>query len=137
MFLIFTLKRPDILPIGDLGVQKGLGKWILAAFDRREVDAPLSSPSKSNPVQDTGEEIVEPAKPSSTLPLPSPTPVLPKIPPLVVEPGSSKKTEPKGLSSGLLAYDPHTHGDPAERYVWPPGMDVGTLRSRLAGKKAK
>lgn len=31
MFLMFSLRRPDILPVGDLGVQKGLLKWALAA----------------------------------------------------------------------------------------------------------
>jgi DNA-3-methyladenine glycosylase II len=27
MFLIFTLNRPDIFPLGDLGVQKGFQKY--------------------------------------------------------------------------------------------------------------
>ncbi|KAF5348689.1 hypothetical protein D9758_006847 [Tetrapyrgos nigripes] len=31
MFAIFSLRRPDILPVGDLGVQRGLLRWILAA----------------------------------------------------------------------------------------------------------
>lgn len=31
MFLMFSLRRPDVLPVGDLGVQKGLLRWILAA----------------------------------------------------------------------------------------------------------
>ena len=31
MFLMFSLHRPDILPVGDLGVQKGLLRWALAA----------------------------------------------------------------------------------------------------------
>lgn len=28
MFMIFTLRRPDVLPVGDLGVQKGLVRWM-------------------------------------------------------------------------------------------------------------
>ncbi len=31
MFLMFDARRPDILPVGDLGVQKGLLRWVLAA----------------------------------------------------------------------------------------------------------
>jgi DNA-3-methyladenine glycosylase II len=31
MFMIFSLRRPDILAEGDLGVQKGLLRWALAA----------------------------------------------------------------------------------------------------------
>ncbi|KAF9452379.1 DNA glycosylase [Macrolepiota fuliginosa MF-IS2] len=30
MFAIFSLRRPDILPVGDLGVQRGLAWWFLA-----------------------------------------------------------------------------------------------------------
>ncbi|GJE94973.1 DNA glycosylase [Phanerochaete sordida] len=30
MFAIFSLRRPDILPVGDLGVQRGLLRWFLA-----------------------------------------------------------------------------------------------------------
>jgi DNA-3-methyladenine glycosylase II len=33
MFLMFCLRRPDVLPVGDLGVQKGLIRWVLAAHD--------------------------------------------------------------------------------------------------------
>jgi len=30
MFAIFTLRRPDILPVGDLGVQRGVLRWFLS-----------------------------------------------------------------------------------------------------------
>ncbi|KAH9048342.1 DNA glycosylase [Lactarius hengduanensis] len=30
MFAIFSLRRPDILPVGDLGVQRGLLRWVLS-----------------------------------------------------------------------------------------------------------
>lgn len=30
MFAIFSLRRPDILPVGDLGVQRGMLRWFLA-----------------------------------------------------------------------------------------------------------
>ncbi|THH27849.1 hypothetical protein EUX98_g6343 [Antrodiella citrinella] len=30
MFAIFSLRRPDILPVGDLGVQRGVVRWFLA-----------------------------------------------------------------------------------------------------------
>jgi DNA-3-methyladenine glycosylase II len=33
MFLMFSLRRPDILPVGDLGIQKGLVRWALAAHN--------------------------------------------------------------------------------------------------------
>lgn len=30
MFAIFSLRRPDILPVGDLGIQRGLVRWFLS-----------------------------------------------------------------------------------------------------------
>ncbi|KAF8274437.1 DNA glycosylase [Lactarius quietus] len=33
MFAIFSLRRPDILPVGDLGVQRGLLRWVLSLHD--------------------------------------------------------------------------------------------------------
>ena len=30
MFAIFSLRRPDILPVGDLGVQRGVIRWFLS-----------------------------------------------------------------------------------------------------------
>ncbi|THH07981.1 hypothetical protein EW145_g3020 [Phellinidium pouzarii] len=30
MFAIFSLRRPNILPVGDLGVQRGVARWILS-----------------------------------------------------------------------------------------------------------
>ncbi|XAO21849.1 hypothetical protein I312_100605 [Cryptococcus bacillisporus CA1280] len=39
MFMIFSLRRPDILAVGDLGVQKGLIKWALAAHGALEKKA--------------------------------------------------------------------------------------------------
>jgi DNA-3-methyladenine glycosylase II len=30
MFAIFSLRRPDVLPVGDLGVQRGMLRWFLA-----------------------------------------------------------------------------------------------------------
>jgi DNA-3-methyladenine glycosylase II len=42
MFLIFTLRRPDVLPVGDLGVQKGLLRWVLAAHGALPPSVPKS-----------------------------------------------------------------------------------------------
>ncbi|RSH88869.1 hypothetical protein EHS25_002531 [Saitozyma podzolica] len=40
MFLMFSLRRPDVLPVGDLGVQKGLLNWALAAHGALPKRAP-------------------------------------------------------------------------------------------------
>jgi hypothetical protein len=54
------------------------------------------------------------------------------------EPAKQKKAEQKGLEKALLSLD--VRPDDAklkEMFPLPGGMDVGLLRSRLGGKKAK
>jgi DNA-3-methyladenine glycosylase II len=135
MFLIFTLRRPDILPVGDLGVQKGLLKWILAAYEHTIPVAPSVAGGKGQ-----GGEVQD----SSIIPAPIPAldPVVPPPPTSIVsksgEPPKQKKAEQKGLEKALLSLD--VRPDEAklrEMFPLPEGMDVGLLRSRLGGKKAK
>jgi DNA-3-methyladenine glycosylase II len=52
MFLMFSLRRPDILPVGDLGVQKGLVRWILAAHGA----LPVSTKAKGKASQQAREK---------------------------------------------------------------------------------
>lgn len=59
MFLIFSLRRPDILPVGDLGVQKGLLKWVLSAY-KNDLHIPDTEP----PVEPSS---VIPGEPSTLL----------------------------------------------------------------------
>ena len=45
MFMMFTLKRPDVLPTGDLGVQKGMaalygGQACRTSTETRDCDLP-------------------------------------------------------------------------------------------------
>jgi hypothetical protein len=46
MFLMFSLRRPDILPVGDLGVQKGLLRWFLAAHGALPVSTRTAAAGK-------------------------------------------------------------------------------------------
>lgn len=140
MFLIFTLKRPDILPVGDLGVQKGLLKWVLAAYDHRSAE---TTDTKGEPIV-AGEETIENGDTraetmaeSSVLPVdqPSPVPVDAAVfPPS--EPVKQKKAEQKGLEKALLSFSTPPD-DVKGMYEVPEGMDVGLMKSRLGGKKAK
>ncbi|WVQ73979.1 hypothetical protein IAR50_003560 [Cryptococcus sp. DSM 104548] len=60
MFMIFSLRRPDVLAVGDLGVQKGLLKWALAAhgaLDKKPTTG--ATPKKSKGKATKKEEIVD------------------------------------------------------------------------------
>lgn len=138
MFLMFTLRRPDILPVGDLGVQKGLLKWILAAYEHTIPVMPSDDDGKGkgNEVQDSS---IIPAPASKTGSDPDAVPPPPtSIASRPSEPIKQKKAEQKGLEKALLSLD--VRPDEAkvrEMFPLPEGMDVDLLRSRLGGKKAK
>ncbi|KAK2463288.1 hypothetical protein APHAL10511_004943 [Amanita phalloides] len=51
MFSIFSMRRPDILPLGDLGVQRGLLKWYLSLH---KPDYSLGTPSKTSELASPG-----------------------------------------------------------------------------------
>jgi DNA-3-methyladenine glycosylase II len=51
MFAIFSLRRPDILPVGDLGVQRGLLRWMLS-LHQPEYRIELSPKKLPDPTED-------------------------------------------------------------------------------------
>ncbi|KAI5478193.1 DNA-3-methyladenine glycosylase II [Pseudohyphozyma bogoriensis] len=130
MFLMFSMKRPDILAVGDLGLQKGLCKWYTSA--------PAINPRK---LAQNGRQTTPP--PSAT---PSqaayPTPSSPaavgdhKAAMEVLEAvGDVELPEEKVVESvveeekgeGMEVVFPETTS----------GLTQGVLKSRLAGKKLK
>lgn len=194
MFLIFTLRRPDILPVGDLGVQKGLLRWVLAAYGALPPPPPPKSPKtpkKVKPVHtpsdygsglsatpqgasgsttlgrsasqateldtdysqstqlDTPTNSQTPATPAtpSRAPLLTPTklpstpsmqlPSTPAPPPLT--PSSSTNPTLPGHAPDSLLHPPAGWDDECacRAAPLPEGLTVATLKSRLAGKKAK
>lgn len=164
MFLIFTLRRPDVLPVGDLGVQKGLLRWVLAAhgaLDPPKTPKVPKTPKKGSVANGTP---VEPATPnplaasSSTATLlnepPTPTPTrgeslseyvlvtpskLPSTPapPPITPSASTNPLLPKASDSILATPVGWCTEDARKSAPLPDGLNVATLRSRLAGKKAK
>ena len=130
MFLMFTLRRPDIMPVGDLGVQKGLLKWIVAAYEpfvppaTKETSANL--PRDISSVIPIGTELGDETVPASGIAFPP------------SEPPTQKKAEQKGLEKALLALQEHRSQEELEEmFPLPEGMDLPLLKSRLSGKKAK
>jgi len=41
MFSMFSMRRPDVLPVGDLGVQRGVVRWFLSWHDTRTSASPV------------------------------------------------------------------------------------------------
>lgn len=159
MFLIFTLKRPDILPVGDLGVQKGLLRWILSGLtsekDKQEqavikppppvtagqghaptashvVDLAQSSKGLTSPVKTQG-HFSDPDQ--TTLP---PTDSIP-FPP--TEPVKEKQVEQNKIRNFMLSCSGQDGHEAIIKDTYSLEQDnmpsLSTLQTRFNGKKAK
>ncbi|GHJ89914.1 hypothetical protein NliqN6_6316 [Naganishia liquefaciens] len=135
MFLMFTLRRPDILPVGDLGVQKGLMKWVLAAHSQ---GAPVPD---SNPFLDADETSPTALGPDASSIVPA---VEPKSPEAALstkniayegETVEEKAEEQETVKRTLLSFPPN--GDPDRACPLSEGFSVDVLKSRMSGKKPK
>ncbi|KZO90757.1 DNA glycosylase [Calocera viscosa TUFC12733] len=126
MFAMFSAHRPDIMPYGDLGVQRGLLRWVLASHDsnyRIEVE-PKKLPQPSVEEEPEAAEAIEPApkeEDGSAVP-PIPTPETPK---------KRKKAVKVEVSRDGV------HIPTGTPIKLPTGLTVAQLKSRLAGKKEK
>ncbi|KAF8906555.1 DNA glycosylase [Gymnopilus junonius] len=137
MFAIFSLRRPDILPVGDLGVQRGVVRWFLSlhsplhsySLSPQKLSGAATPKAKKNDESlkaDAGqpsqlEDKNEEAGASSVVPGASAgAEDLPSIPPAFTP--SIKKTLDK------IGGKP----DPL-----PAGIEIGLLKGRLDGKKIK
>ncbi|KAH9895145.1 DNA glycosylase [Cubamyces lactineus] len=162
MFAIFSLRRPDILPVGDLGVQRGLLRWFISLHapshpvslrkDKLECpaeDKPIAAtPSKSNGDEAT---MLRAATPDASS--------IPPAPDSALEIGdSSGKGKAKAAGNAvpegpaMALPEPFTPSinktlnmtapstvDGAD-YKPPPlpeGLTVAQMKSRLSGKKIK
>ncbi|KAJ7262179.1 DNA glycosylase [Mycena haematopus] len=135
MFAIFSLRRPDILPVGDLGVQRGLVRWFLAqhspsySFTVSQEKDKVASPSKKKVKQTKEEDDALPVfgGQSSTA-----TEEASQTPPPVED--ASAITLPPTFTPSInrtLAKPARDDGVPP----LPEGLTVAELKSRLTGKK--
>ncbi|KAF8798732.1 DNA glycosylase [Phlegmacium glaucopus] len=133
MFAIFSLRRPDILPVGDLGVQRGLLRWFLH----------LHSPSHTFSIspQKVGGSSSKKAK-SKNIIASDELPTVNTPDEEIGETGTSAlPTEVEGPNSLPPTFTPSikkTLDSPGVQPVpLPSAIDLPLLKSRLSGKKIK
>ncbi|KAG8979567.1 hypothetical protein FRB90_008062 [Tulasnella sp. 427] len=156
MFSIFSLRRPNILPCGDLGVQKGILRWVLASHSPKDAAhlkiAPERLPGNS---EEDEEGVGAPSNDSSGLETPVASPVkeanpdedadgtsiLPTPKAAANPPVTPKKQRAKAAAVPPTPFTPSVFTGPAEAPVTPiplpDGLTVSALKARLAGKKTK
>lgn len=167
MFAMFSLRRPDILPVGDLGVQRGLLHWVLSSHEPDKYPLRLNPrklpktddvDAETQAVKAEAAQTVDTAESSSILPAPT-TPRNPgsgsSLPsteespselPAALAPDAPPRTpsrkriasSSKSKSTSKATTDERSISLVASSPVpLPEGITLETLKSRANGKKVK
>ncbi|KAJ4002025.1 DNA glycosylase [Lentinula boryana] len=156
MFSIFTLRRPNILPVGDLGVQRGMLRWFLGSHSPTHTFS--FSPDKAGRNVEGEDELSDeevgslpmlndtPASSKMTSPPQTSSPFdLSSIPP--APPATPRKEDGTETQANVASLPPPVtpsveqtlmQVENSAGYVPPPlpaGLTASTLHSRLDGKK--
>ena len=153
MFAIFSLRRPNILPVGDLGVQRGLLRWFISQHTNPQGEVKLT---KAKQVETKEEKLEEESQlpPLDTVKdnPPQGVPQTPKkrgggvtfetpqkvqIEPNVVEPRAEEGASDRFPVPFTPSISRVLQPTPSE---WKPpplpsGLSVSVMKSRLDGKK--
>ncbi|KAF7321463.1 DNA-3-methyladenine glycosidase [Mycena kentingensis (nom. inval.)] len=120
MFAIFSLRRPDILPVGDLGVQRGIVRWILSQHDATHEfnGSPKKKPISPRKAKQDVEQEAADARPQTPPPAESGgIPLPPTFTPSIQRTLKKPVLEKPSLEAA--------------------GLSVAELKARLNGKKIK
>ncbi|KAJ7045514.1 DNA glycosylase [Mycena alexandri] len=135
MFALFSLRRSDILPVGDLGVQRGLVRWVLS----QHVPAYSfsASPAKDKAVSPTKKKAKKSKEDDDALPVfeqsSEATEETPRTPP-PAEDGSAMIPLPPTFTPSIKRTLAKAAQDDGVQPL-PEGLTVAELKSRLDGKK--
>ncbi|KAH7108367.1 DNA glycosylase [Auriculariales sp. MPI-PUGE-AT-0066] len=151
MFSMFSMRNPDILPTGDLGVQRGLARWALAAHSPKDATVTVAADDEDITVPTTAiggdsKARATTAEPDAASILPAPD--TPKaISAELPETPSAYRTRPpidtllpqpitpsiaRVLKAGVADEDDTTSNEPP--FKLPEGLSLTTLRARASGK---
>ncbi|KIY64158.1 DNA glycosylase [Cylindrobasidium torrendii FP15055 ss-10] len=139
MFAFFTLRRPNILPVGDLGVQKGVARWILSLHSadyeyKVEGDRLPGASSQDNAEVEVTHDALERSQPLERGATPDMSSVVPAVPSTPPKLNDELPMLPPAFTPSIVATLRKTH-DEAELPKLPPGLSVAELKARLNGKK--
>ncbi|KAG1807692.1 DNA glycosylase, partial [Suillus subaureus] len=149
MFAIFSLRRPNILPVGDLGIQRGMLRWFLSRHSSKHpftLSPHKLSGDESNDDKTKGASASAMGPPSTT-PAPKTTPssqltgdvepnneVLPTLSESQSQTPALIKSLPEPFTPSI---DKTLEADAMNTEPLPEGLSVADLKSRLERKKIK
>jgi DNA-3-methyladenine glycosylase II len=132
MFAIFSLRRPNILPVGDLGVQRGVLRWVLS--QHTSPSSPLKLDKKDGPDDPSGSNQEDGSQPMLMNATHDTTAAVGSMMP------PQTPTKKKSDQADLPIPPPFTPSidrvlkAPTRLTPLPSGTTVANLRSRLNGK---
>ncbi|KAJ7783176.1 hypothetical protein B0H16DRAFT_1357722 [Mycena metata] len=135
MFALFSLRRPDILPVGDLGVQRGLVRWFLSqhapaySFSASPAKDKVASPTKKKAKKNEEDDDALPVFGQSS----EAAEESPQTPP-PAEDGSAMIPLPPTFTPSIKRTLAKAAQDDGVQPL-PEGLTVAELKSRLDGKK--
>ena len=152
MFAMISLRRPNILPVGDLGVQRGLLRWFISQHTNPQGELKLSKEKQVETKEKLEEESQLPPLDTVGGNLPQGVPQTPKR----GRAGATAET-PRKVQLEPNVIDPRAEGGASDRLPipftpsisrvlqpsrseWrppplPSGLSIGVMKSRLDGKK--
>ncbi|CAL1707100.1 unnamed protein product [Somion occarium] len=139
MFAIFSLRRPDILPTGDLGVQRGVTRWFLAMHEPSfnisiSPDKLPGCPNEQDSTQGTDVKAAAPASGSageSDASVILPAAAIPSTPQ-----ARGSNAPPPPVTPSVNKAVSHTITMPGEDVIpLPYGITSNTLKARLNAKQ--
>lgn len=139
MFAIFTLRRPNILPVGDLGVQKGVARWILSLHSadyeyKVEGDRLPGASSQDDAEVEVTQDATEQSQPLERAATPDMSSVVPAVPSTPPKLNDELPMLPPAFTPSIITTLRKTH-DEVDPPKLPPGLSVAELKARLNGKK--
>ncbi|KAF8320701.1 DNA glycosylase, partial [Clavulina sp. PMI_390] len=132
MFSMFSLRQPDILGVGDLGLQKGLLRWVISSHTGTSAKAGISISAKKLKKQpQTAAAVVAPG--ASVPPTPAVAEDASTLPPIPdVLNADSAATPLRDITK------PEAQSLVADRPIeLPPTLTLTVLKARLNGSKVK
>lgn len=139
MFAMFSLRRPDILPVGDLGVQRGLLRFILS--QHANPGSPVKLTTKSAPEDVGGSQTTATEEPmDATTNVVAAVGKMGPPPPPVTPKKKGRKGADNDEAGDYPIPAPFTPSinrvltAPVMPYPLPPGVTIANLRARLNGK---
>ncbi|KAF9024807.1 DNA glycosylase [Hymenopellis radicata] len=133
MFAIFTLRRPNIMPVGDLGVQRGVLRWFLSLhspdYDYALQGDKVTGGEESQEASDTQDAAERATTPDAS----SVAPAVPSTPKRSTE--ELPSVMPPHFTPSINKTLRKTQDTDFVPPPLPPGLTAGSMKSRLDTKK--